>query len=60
MQTIKVKAAGGARVRRAEKPEEIISDKAVEVPANQYYLRRIREGSLIKVEAGGKKKEATK
>ena len=57
MKTIRVKPVNGMRIRRIEKPSEILLNTASEVPANQYYLRRIREGSLERVERTAKKKE---
>ena len=60
METMRVKPAKGVRVRRIEKPGEILPDAATEVPANQYYLRRIREGSLERVDRTNRKKETSK
>lgn len=43
-----VKAASGLKVPKEAKPCEYITDaKAVEVPENTYYLRRLAEGDLV-------------
>jgi hypothetical protein len=61
MNTIRVKPAKGMRIRRIEKPGEFLPETAIDVPARQYYLRRIREGSLERVTLQtAKKKETSK
>lgn len=49
---MKVKAAKGTQCPREGKPREYITDsKVVEVPASPYYLRLVRDGSLVDTEA---------
>lgn len=49
---MKVKAAKGTRCPMEGKPREYITDaKAVVVPASPYYLRLVRDGSLVDTEA---------
>lgn len=58
---MKVKAAKGTRCPLEHKPRTFITDsKAVAVPATPYYLRLVRDGSLIEEpsKAAKKKKEA--
>lgn len=51
MKTILVKAAPGVNVPKEGAPREYItSDKAQDVPGSAYYLRRIDDGDLIRVE----------
>jgi len=50
--TILVKAARATKCPIEGKPRAYITDdKAVEVPATQYYLRLIQDGSLVREEA---------
>jgi hypothetical protein len=52
MNTMQVKAKEGIKVPMEEKPRVHIDDKkAVTVPENAYYLRRIADGDLIRQEA---------
>ncbi len=45
---MKVKAATGCKCPMEGKPRKYITDsKAVEVPETAYYLRLVREGSLV-------------
>jgi len=50
MQTITVKAREGLRVPREDGYRAYIEKAVVSVPATAYYLRRIAEGDLIRVE----------
>ncbi|MGK3122912.1 DUF2635 domain-containing protein [Candidatus Pantoea formicae] len=48
---MKVKAKSGLRVPREENPRRYISDsEALEVGETAYYLRRIADGDLLRVE----------
>lgn len=51
-----VQAAPGLKVPMEEKPREYITDaKPVDVPESAYYLRRLADGDLVKVEKKGAK-----
>jgi len=48
---MKVKAASGLRVPKESKPRQYITETdAVEVPETAYYLRRVAEGDLERVD----------
>ncbi|MGC8341850.1 DUF2635 domain-containing protein [Pantoea ananatis] len=48
---MKVKANTGVLVSREDNPRRYVSDtEALEVPESTYYLRRIADGDLLRVE----------
>jgi len=58
---MKVKAAKGIKCPKEGRPREYITDsKTVGVPGSPYYLRLVRDGSLIDMEAPEKIKEKAK
>jgi hypothetical protein len=46
-ETMFVKPAPGLRVRREENPKEIVPPEGTQVPRTAYYVRRLRDGSLV-------------
>ncbi|MCF6246919.1 MAG: hypothetical protein L3J69_06105 [Desulfobacula sp.] len=58
---MKVKAAKGIKCPKEGKPREYITDsKSVDVSGTPYYLRLVRDGSLIDTQAPKKEKPKTK
>ncbi len=41
-----VKPAKGLKIRMPGRPEKFLSEKGQEVPMTQYWLRRLRDGSV--------------
>jgi len=50
MQTITVKAREGVRVPKEDSHRAYITHTPVAVPLSAYYLRRLAEGDLVRVE----------
>lgn len=46
--TMYVKPAEGVRVRREESPRDYVASEGMDVPRTAYYMRRVRDGSLVK------------
>jgi hypothetical protein len=55
--TIWVKAVGGLKVPREDASRRYIEAEPFEVPETAYYLRRIADGELVRVDAPKKGKE---
>jgi len=54
MQTLTVKARVGLLVPREDDHRTYITQHAVTVPATVYYLRRVADGDLIRIEPKAK------
>lgn len=55
---MKVVAAPGLQVPKEEKPREYITqDEEVEVPDSAYYLRRVADGDLVRLDVKAPKKK---
>lgn len=58
---MKVVAAPGLKVPKEDKPREYITqDEEVEVPDSAYYLRRVSDGDLVRVDVAASVKSAAK
>jgi hypothetical protein len=55
--TMWVKAAPGLKVAREDASRRYIEEEPFEVPETAYYLRRIVDGELVRVDAPKKGKE---
>lgn len=54
---MKVVAAQGLQVPMEDKPREYIAGEPVEVPESAYYLRRLADGDLLKVDVKSPKQK---
>ena len=49
MKTMFVQPTPGLKIRMPDNPAEHLSAAGAEVPANSFWLRRLRDGSVVKV-----------
>lgn len=48
MKTMYVKPAPGLKIRKPANREQVLADQGEDVPCSSYWMRRLKEGDVVK------------
>ena len=53
--TSQIKPAPGLKIRFPDRPQEVLPKNGAKVPASSFWMRRLKDGSVLRVEQTAKK-----